>query len=86
MVIPESNDVIFSSCHFKIIYALHTAFIDRYTRYIDASILNLQYRYAYRTIMYCDASMHHSIVPSLILTGELVCTPMSYYKSTEYIE
>ena len=43
-------------------------FIDRYTTihwYIDASILHLQYQYTHWNIMYYNASMHHSITPSL---------------------
>ena len=44
-------------------------FIDPYIMilwYINALILNLQYRYTHWNIMQCNAPMHHSIVPSLI--------------------
>ena len=70
-LIPEKSFIwLFSyhfqeRCHFKIFYVSHAAFNSRYTvipQYIDASIPNLQYRYALR---YIDAS---SVVPSLIHT------------------
>ena len=48
-------------------------------RYISVSILNLQYRYTYWNITYCDTSMYHSIVSSLVSKKPSVKADLAVY-------
>ena len=55
-------------CHFKAFIIYRKYFIDQYTAihwYINTSILNLPYWYTHWNSMHHNASVHHSIVPSL---------------------
>ena len=82
MYVTESDKIMSSSidsyctrvfllqnCHLKTFIHYRQPFIDWYTmihRYIDPSILNLQYWHTHCNIMHHYASVHHSIILSLL--------------------
>ena len=73
---PLNRDFL-QKCHFETFIHYKKHFIDWYTtihRYIDVSILNLQYWYTHWNIMHHNVLMHHSIIPSLILRNWYPCT------------